>query len=380
MHDEKVHALEQQTKDLQDALRLLKAEKHQPTLKSKPQPSKTILLGVNRITIQCDDYHKKYKNAASEFFRFQSWQYTKEFIEGMFELEYKKPTIDTIGKPLSSFEQCLMTLFYIESNHDLQFIAQVYGFQDHTMVSRIINAWLPEWGPLGKDLSILPFIDADLIDEMEPQSYIDLDLRKVGAILDGKDFYSDTVRGNRTISTVQQRNKLGKSSIRILTWSLPCGLNFEHTDTFFARPTEKKLNFIWGSNGRLKNIPADYLIMADKGFDGTSGYYPNNNTVLHPAFLHGNNQFSPEQIGYNLRACQLRYSCETVYSNVTNCPRLYGFIPRGIFHHFQDLCDWGHGRANLYLPLQMPTKYVEYFAACPRHLKNENRKRKRFSE
>ena len=375
-------SLEQRNKDLEEALRLLKMQQDQQSNIVQVNDAIDVLsLGVSRITVQCDDYHNRYKRASSEFFRFNSWPYTKEFVMAMFPgIIWKQPTLKMIGTPLSSFEECLMTLFYIESNHDLQFLAQVYGFQDHSMISRIINAWLPEWGMLGRHLSILPYIDAQLIDDLEPQSYVDLDLRKVGAILDGKDFYCDTVRDDRTISTAQQGNKLGKSSIRILTWSLPCGLNTEHTDSFFARPTEKRLNYIWASNGRLKNIPVGYLVMADKGFDGTSGYYPNNNTVLHPAFLHGNSQFSPEQIGYNLRACQLRYSCETVYSNVTNCPRLYGFVPRGIFHHFQDLCHWGHGRANLYLPLQMPLNYKDYFASCPRFYKNESRKRKRNKE
>ena len=165
------------------------------------QPSKILqasnvinvtFLGVSHITIQCDHYHKRYKRASSEFFWFDSWSYTKEFVEAMFPgVFWEQPTLEMIGTPLSSFKECLMMLFYIESSHDLQFLAQVYGFQDHTMISRIINACLPEWGTLGRHLSILPCIDAQLIDKLEPQSYVDLDLRKVGAILDGKDFYSE---------------------------------------------------------------------------------------------------------------------------------------------------------------------------------------------
>ena len=88
----------------------------------------------------------------------------------------------------------------MEHQCNLQFIAQIYGYKDHSQISRIINAWVPEWGDLGEDLSILPFITADVIDELEPQSYIDLDLRKVGAIIDGKDFYTETVRKDRVIS------------------------------------------------------------------------------------------------------------------------------------------------------------------------------------
>jgi len=295
----------------------------------------------------------------------------------MFFIKYTPPNPKA---PLSQFKQCLMALFFIEHQCSLQLIAQIYGYKDHSQISRIINAWVPEWGDLGEDLSILPFITADVIDELEPQSYIDLDLRKVGAIIDGKDFYTETVRKDRVISVAQQGNKLHKSSFRILTWSLPCGLSFEHTDAFLARASEKQLNRLWCSNGRLKNIPPGYLIMGDKGFDQTTGFYYNNNGVLHPAFLHGNVQFSEEQLGHNLRACQLRYTCETFYSNVTNCDRLYGFIRRNMFHHFQDICHWGHGRANMYLPLQAPTKHKEYFKSCARHKDNEERKKKRTND
>jgi len=155
--------------------------------------------GVTRLTLISDEYHKKYPKAASAFFRFRTWEFTKRFIEAMFCVEYTEPTFDQLKRGLSKFEQCLLTLFYIESYHDMQFVAQVYGFKDHTAVSRIVNAWLPEWGILGRQLSVLPHITAELIDDLEPQSYIDLGLRKVGAILDGKDFYTETEEVPATI-------------------------------------------------------------------------------------------------------------------------------------------------------------------------------------
>ena len=185
-------------------------------------------------------------------------------------------------------------------------------------------------------------------------------LRSIALVVDGKDFHAQTVRNNRTISTVQQGNKLKEASIRILTWSLPFGLNVEHTNGFFARATEKNINFVWCRYGRLI-IPVGYIVSGDKGFFGTSGFYVNFNPILSPSFLYGNSQFSPQQMNHNLRSCQLRYTCEVVYSNVTNCIRLEGFFPRNLFHHFQDLCDWAHGRANMYLPLQMPAKNSDFF-------------------
>mmetsp|Transcript_3030 Transcript_3030/g.3354 ORF Transcript_3030/g.3354 Transcript_3030/m.3354 type:complete len:153 (-) Transcript_3030:239-697(-) len=152
---------------------------------------------------------------------------------------------------------------------------------------------MPIFGEVGEHLSILPFIDKETIDEHEPQSYINLELRKIGLVVDGKDWYTETVLQNRTISTVQQGNKLGKSSIRILTWSMAFGLNVEHTKGFFARATEKHINLIWCKYGRLL-VPVGYIISGDKGFFGTSGFYVNFNHILSPAFLFGKKQFSPE--------------------------------------------------------------------------------------
>ena len=206
--------------------------------------------------------------------------------------------MENIKGSLSLFKQVLMTLFWIENKISILKIALIFGFKSHGTVSNVINDWIPIFGEVGRHLSILPFIDKDTIDELQPQSYIYLGLRKMGLVVDGKDWYAETVRQNRTISTVQQGNKLGKSSIRILTWSMAFGLNVEHTKGFFARATEKHINFIWCRYGRLI-IPVGYLISGDKGFFGNSGFYANFNPVLSPAFLYGNKQFPPQQMNHN---------------------------------------------------------------------------------
>ena len=126
---------------------------------------------------------------------------------------------------------------------------------------------MPILGEVGKDLSVLPYIDKDTIDELEPQSCMNFDLRKMGLVVNGKDWYTETVQPNRTISTVQQGNKLGKLSIYILTWLMAFGLNVEHIRGFFDQATEKQITFIWCRYGRLI-IPAGYLISGDTVFFG----------------------------------------------------------------------------------------------------------------
>jgi len=375
---EKLHTYEETIRYLDETTHgpspRLSSANETTTVTNSDQLTEIKFQGVNRLSVASDEYHAAYPKACACFFRFESWGHLKDFIEDMHDLPYERPDK---RKGLSKFEQCLLTLFYIESGCNLQFIAQVYGFADHTTVSKIVNAWVPVWGEVGRHLSILPGLTSAVMDELVPQSYIDLGLEDVGAILDGKDWYTETVRKDRAVAQASHGNKLKHSSFRVMTWSLLCGINFEHTHAFLARASEKKLVQLWGRYGKLKNIPACKQVLADKGFDQTTGFYPNHNTVLHPAFLHGHKQFSPEQNAYNLRVCQLRYSCETVYAHVTKCTRLYGFVPRREFHHFQHICDWGHGRANLYLPLQMPAKHVDYFEDNDRYQANECRKRKR---
>ena len=42
------------------------------------------------------------------------------------------------------------------------------------------------FGEVREHLSILPFIDKETIDELEPQSYIDLELHQISLVVDGK--------------------------------------------------------------------------------------------------------------------------------------------------------------------------------------------------
>jgi hypothetical protein len=101
----------------------------------------------------------------------------------------------------------------------------------------------------------------------------------------------------------------------------------------------------WGKLGRLK-FPFGYMILGDKGFDNTATCYVNYNTTLHPAFL-TNDQFNQDQVNHNITICQKRYSCETVYSRVTDTVKLSGVYRREHFQHFEALVGWAHGRANI---------------------------------
>ena len=95
--------------------------------------------------------------------------------------------------------------------------------------------------------------------------------------------------------------------------------------------------YVWAKHGRLGDIPIGYLILADKGFDKTSGYYPNVTPIIHPAFLKKGVQFTEEQLNWNRRACELRYTCEVVFSRVKNRCNLNGIIDRQSFPYLFDM-------------------------------------------
>jgi hypothetical protein len=316
--------------------------------------------GISHLLITSDEWHKQNDTMLNKMFGME-WNEVKAFVIAMFDLEQKDLIPADLANPLSMFEQCLMLLIAQENDINQEILGKYFS-RKQSAVSHILKKWSPLWGEVGLHLGTLPFVDADLIDALEPLKNQQLGLEKHGATVDRKDWFSEMAQSDQVASITQQSGKLDHAGFHVMTWSLGCGLVFEHMCPFLARAGEKALIEIWGKYGRLKNIPIGYLILGDKGFEGTSGSYPNYNTVLHPAFLHGHEQFSTEQICHNLKVCQLRYTCETVYSRVTNRHSLCGMIRRAKFEYFEDSCNWAHGRANLYMPLQMPAKYVNYFS------------------
>ena len=318
--------------------------------------------GLNRLQLTSDAYYAKKANThlANQWFKLGTWSETKLYIEAFFGLTHSGESgSDCLRNKLSEFEECLMALLCMNQlfSHDL--VARMFGTYK-TKVSDVLKKWMPLWNEIGLILGILPFIDGWMIDELEPEKYVNLGLRKVGAVLDGKDYLTETARINRTVSVGQQSNKSHHAAFRNLTWSLPMGLVFEFTCPFLGRASEKSLVKLWGKHGRLTNVPKGYAVLLDKGFDKISGWMPNYNTVLHPAFL-TKGKFNPEQIRYNLSICQNRYTCEVVYARVAQIENLQGVLKREKFEWFETLMNWGHGHANLYLPLQMPLRHKEYF-------------------
>jgi len=307
--------------------------------------------GLNRISMTTRKVFEKNPNLCKSLFGFSDFDFCIDFIESAFAIKFIEPrTVGVTGGGkyggLNEVEQVLLTLLWTNTFWNRAIVGFLFGIKSKDTVSKYVNRWMPLLGECGDMMSsFLPYLDEAALDALEPQSYIDMDLRKIGLIVDGKDFLTETVRSDRVLNCALASNKMHHSCFRVLTWSLPCGAVVERTPAFFARASEKALMNTWGNLGQLK-LPAGYLILGDKGFDNTASCYENYNTTLHPAFL-TNDQFNKDQINHNLTICQKRYSCETVYSRVIGTMKLTGIYKREHFHHFEALAGWAHGRANL---------------------------------
>ncbi len=106
---------------------------------------------------------------------------------------------------------------------------------------------------------------------------------------------------------------------------------------------------------RLAKLPALLKVLADRGFANDSLSYPHFNDVITPEFYDKESkQFSLPQLQRDRKICELRYTCEVVFSRVTTEKIVSGVIPYLAFAHIEHAHCWAHAQANLRQPLQMP--------------------------
>ena len=101
-------------------------------------------------------------------------------------------------------------------------------------------------------------------------------------------------------------------------------------------------------------------MLADRGFDGDSLSYPHFNVVITPEFLGRNDdgsshiQFTLVELERDRKICELRHTCEVVFSRVTTKKTVSGVIPHSVLAHIENAHCWAHAQADLRKPLKMP--------------------------
>ena len=101
-------------------------------------------------------------------------------------------------------------------------------------------------------------------------------------------------------------------------------------------------------------------MLADKGFYKDALSMPNFNKMVTPIRMDGRDQYTNTEIKEGIRIKKNRYTCEVVYSRVTDCKLLRDRIPRWHFRNIFMTNAWAHGRANLQQPLLRPKLWDAY--------------------
>mmetsp|Transcript_2374 Transcript_2374/g.5439 ORF Transcript_2374/g.5439 Transcript_2374/m.5439 type:complete len:252 (+) Transcript_2374:131-886(+) len=118
--------------------------------------------GLNRFSVQSKVFLKKMPNICKQLYGFDTFREVRRIIYAGFDLKHEEPTVALLkgqSQPLTAFEECLMALMYIESGMSQAEIAGIFGYISPSTVSSIVNVWVPRWGEVGEDLTILPVFD-----------------------------------------------------------------------------------------------------------------------------------------------------------------------------------------------------------------------------
>jgi hypothetical protein len=169
---------------------------------SKTQKKRTQTYTKNYITDSFDIFHgicSKDEVICKQLYGIEDFEFMIGFLEAAFEVEYQYPKENS---PLNDMEQIFATLVFTNTTWNMRTIGEMFGIKEKTL-SKYVNTWLPLLGECGDHMSdFLHFMDESAYDALEPQGYKDIGLRKVAALVDGKDFLTDTVRVDRVLNTI----------------------------------------------------------------------------------------------------------------------------------------------------------------------------------
>jgi hypothetical protein len=338
----------------------------------------TVSGGLNRLNITSDAWHALNPKAANHLFGFKNWHETVVHMRNFWP-DVKRPDSASLRPEthMTEYEKLLITKMRFQRAMEEQMLALIWG-RTQQSINLYVQECSPKWGQMGRFLSILD-LNEEYLDAEIPEVFKELGLGKVGAMPDGKDFATDTPRGDSTMSKASYSDKIHHSGARCITWTTPAGLCFEHTILYMARASETSLVAEWREC--LAKIPTGRTVLADRGFAKDAFLYPNFNVHLTPSFLAGREQFTSDEVQQDRRKCEVRYTSETAFSRVTYTTGLRDSIPRSLFAIMDDMSDWGHAYVNLCAPMQMPSGApAGYFDNEEAKVKKLESKRKRREE
>jgi hypothetical protein len=200
---------------------------------------------LNRNSVMDDMWHAQHPKFAPYMLGLPTWAIFKE-VHSCLWPEISISMNRSCKSNATSFEKSLLTRIHFRKGFEIETLALMFG-RDRTTLSKYVAKWAPRWGVAGEDLSILDLTE-DILARLLPLDFKRWKhMKDIGALVDGKDFLSWTLRKHSGLSRAMYSDKSHHSALRVLSWILPCGLNFEHTWLFLGRATEPALVSLWGS-------------------------------------------------------------------------------------------------------------------------------------
>ena len=344
--DKEIQALRKQVKQLTLRAKLAEAAEEA----EKKQARRTGLRGM----MFHDEWHWDHPEAAHEFWGLGDWGETKAMMFIAFEMVEDTSRPKPLSKPFTVFEKLLICRLHHRRAHTMRSLALLIG-RGRTVIADICKQYSSWWWAAGQALSLLP-CSAEFMEAVYPEVYTDMDLHKIGLLVDGKDILCETSRASSPMTRALYSNKMCASAFRLLTYTLPNGLTVYHTELFGARLTEERLLALHSHN--LAWLPAEWRILADKGFAKTAGLYPNANQQVVPHMLHQRHglgkQFWESELQSDQTIKTLRYTSEAFFAGVVADLVLSDVAKREHWSILNDACHWAHALGNFRAGFHMP--------------------------
>lgn len=206
--------------------------------------------GLTRKNICSPDWHEAHPAACKDLFGFKNFPelvvylacfWPENFESGSLTYHHGVKTQDHI----TCFEKCLIAKMRMHRKQTLRHLSWIWG-RSRRSIGRYVYEWVPKWGKVGLQLSLLD-IPPFFLKEAMPQEYKDAKLENTGALLDGKVIMTEDCRQHSAIKRALFNDKTKHPGLLFHAWILPCGLNFEHTGLYLARVTESALVKLYAS-------------------------------------------------------------------------------------------------------------------------------------
>lgn len=216
--------------------------------------------GLSRLHLTSKEWHKENSQHAHHFWGLGSYSKTVTYITKVWWPEIE-PKVISSDDYFSECEEVLICLIRIHRDYHVKTLGSIWGHKGEGWATRLFRKWMPKLGKMGLHMSILDrdfmldYVSAEYAKEhglphssfpefegkvksyaevFLPEKYKKKGYERVGAIVDGKVFMTDTIRINYALSRLMYSEKVDHSSGLVITWTSPMGLCFEHTGLYFA--------------------------------------------------------------------------------------------------------------------------------------------------